>query len=85
VSSFDEGIGLLANAHGREAIAKHLRVENIDPGDRNLRANLPRVRIPPSPLIFPIHFSRSRCHRIVAAHRLRKIQKSNRFAKRAGR
>jgi STAS-like domain of unknown function (DUF4325) len=36
VSFFDEGVGVLAKAYGREVIAKRLRVENIDPSDRKL-------------------------------------------------
>lgn len=36
VSFFDESIGVLARAHGRDMIAKRLRVEGIDANDRNL-------------------------------------------------
>lgn len=36
VSFFDESVGVLAKAHGREVIAKRLRVENIDSSDRKL-------------------------------------------------
>ena len=36
VSFFDEGVGVLAKAYGRDVIAKRLRVENIDPNDRKL-------------------------------------------------
>src|SRR6187455_1420961 len=61
----------------RSTCASKISIRAIATSERTYRGFESR----PLPLIFPIHFSRSRCHRIVAAHRLRKIQKSNRFAK----
>lgn len=40
VSFFDEALGLLARHHPINELTARVRVENIDPGDRNLLNNI---------------------------------------------